>query len=245
MSVEFGMASAAGFVAVVGPPAVGKSTVTSALADRFGARVFRLREFAHEFRTRSGVNQRLFDTGDPLGWFPEETVALLLRSAFLHGQFPVQPMAVLENFPGSLTQLRLLNATAGQLRAPPAVIELTAGDDQLAIRACTRRVCLTCEPDPLGDPHRPACSAVEDPDRCASCGGALTLRRSDEPQRFTARLARFRRRIPTIRQAATALQLPYHVVDASDDPTICLHRVTTALAATPPLAYLPSRCEHF
>lgn len=157
----------------------------------------------------------------------------------------MQPMMVLENFPGSLTQLRLLNATAGQLRVPLAVVELTAGDGLLAIRARTRRVCPTCEPDPFGDPHRPACSAAEDPDRCASCGGALTLRHSDEPQQFTARLARFRRRIPVIRQAVTALHLPYHVVDASDDPTSCLHRVTTALAATPPLAYLTSRCEHF
>lgn len=38
------------FIAVVGPPAAGKSTVTRALADRFGARVVRLREFAHESR---------------------------------------------------------------------------------------------------------------------------------------------------------------------------------------------------
>jgi hypothetical protein len=90
-----------GFVAVVGPPAVGKSTVSGALADRFGARAFRLREFAHEFRTRFGVNQRLFDAGDPLGWFREETVALLLRAAFLHGQFPAQPMVVLESSPAA------------------------------------------------------------------------------------------------------------------------------------------------
>ncbi|MDQ3762739.1 MAG: AAA family ATPase [Actinomycetota bacterium] len=99
MSVEHGPP----FVAVVGPPGVGKSTVTGALADRFGARVFRLREFAYEFRVRSGVDQRLFDTDDPLGWFPEQTVALLLRAASLHGQFPTQPMVVLKNFPGSLT----------------------------------------------------------------------------------------------------------------------------------------------
>lgn len=120
MSVEHEVTSAAGFVAIVGPPAVGKSTVSGALADRFGARVFRLREFAHEFRARAGVDQRLFDTSDPLGWFPEETVALLLRAAFLQGQFSVRPMVVLENFPGSLTQFRLLNAVAGQLQAPLA-----------------------------------------------------------------------------------------------------------------------------
>jgi hypothetical protein len=118
MSVEHGMPSAAGFVAVVGPPAVSKSTVTGALANRFGARVFRLREFAREFRARSGVDQRLFDTVDPLGCFTEKAVALLLRAAFLQGQFPAQLMVVLENFPGSLTQFQLLNAVAGQLQAP-------------------------------------------------------------------------------------------------------------------------------
>ncbi len=67
------------FIAAVGPPAVGKSTITGALVDRLGARVFRLRKYAYEFRCRFGVDQRLFDTGYPLGWFPEETVALLLR----------------------------------------------------------------------------------------------------------------------------------------------------------------------
>ncbi|MGH3945804.1 MAG: hypothetical protein ACRDRY_04875 [Pseudonocardiaceae bacterium] len=232
MSVEHGVPSSAGFVAVVGPPAVGKSTVTGPLADHVGARVFRLREFAHEFRARSGVDQRLFDTVDPLGWFPEEAVALLLRAAFLYEQFPAQPMVLLENFPGSLPQLRLLNATAGQLRAPLTIVELTADDGVLEIRVRARRVCPTCEPDPRGDPHRPARPAAEYPDRCVSCGGALALRRGDEPQRFAARLARFRRRIPAIRQAVRALNLPYHVADATGDPASCLHRVTTALATT-------------
>jgi hypothetical protein len=91
----------------------------------------------------------------------------------------------------------------------------------------------------------PARSAAESPDQCAVCGGELTLRQSDEPNQFAARLARFRRRIPAIRQAATTLQLPYHVVDATSDPTSCVHRVTTALAATQPLAHLLSaRYEH-
>jgi adenylate kinase family enzyme len=200
MSVEHEGASAAGFVAIVGPPAVGKNTVSGALANRFGARVFRLREFAHEFRARPGVDQRMFDTGDPLGWFPEK-----------------QPH-----------QLRLLNAVAGQLQASLAVIELTADDDLLAIRIRTRRVCPTCEPDPRGDPHRPARSVAEDPDQCAGCGGALILRWGDETQRFAVRLARFRRRIPAIRQATTGLQLPYHVVDATSNPTSCLHRTQGA-----------------
>ena len=226
------------FVAVVGPPAVGKSTVTGTLADRFDVRVFRLREFAREFRSRPAADQRLFDTRDPLGWLTEETVFLLLQAAFVRGQFPSRDLVVLENFPGSLTQLLLLTAIADQLRAPLMLIELTAADYLVAARARTRRVCPTCEPDLHGDSHRPARRAAHDPDRCDSCGGGLLPRRGDESQRFAARLARFRRRIPAIRRAATALHLPYRAVDATGDPDSCLQGVTTALATTDPLALL-------
>lgn len=165
------------FVAVVGPPAVGKSTVTRALADGIGARVFRLREFAHEFRSRSGADQRLFDTCDSLGWLPGDTVFLLLQAALLHGQFPAHGLVVLENFPGSLTQLLLLTAIADQTRAPLTLIELTAADTVVAARARARRLCPACEPDPRGDPHRPALHTARDPDRCDSCGGGLLPRR--------------------------------------------------------------------
>jgi polynucleotide 5'-kinase involved in rRNA processing len=44
------------FVAVIGPAAVGKSTITATLADRFGARVFRLREFADKYRERPTID---------------------------------------------------------------------------------------------------------------------------------------------------------------------------------------------
>lgn len=217
------------FVAVVGPPAVGKSTVTRALADRFGARVFRLREFAAEFRSQPGVDQRPFDTCDRLGWLPEETVFRLLRAAFLDGQFPARDLMILENFPGSLTQLLLVKATSEQLQAPLIVIELIAADSVLVGRVRTRLVCLTCEPDPRDDPHRPAHPAAHDASRCDGCGAKLLPRRGDEPQRFAARLARFRRRIPAIRRAATALYLPYHAVDATGDPDTCLQGVTRRL----------------
>jgi hypothetical protein len=70
-------------------------------------------------------------------------------------------------------------------------------------------------------------------------------RRGDEPERFAARLARFRRRISTIRRAARALHIPYHAVDATGDPDTCLQPVVTALAAAEPLPQvLGSRYEH-
>jgi adenylate kinase family enzyme len=235
---DAGLCAAERFVAVVGPPAVGKSTVTRTLADYLGAQVFRLREFAHEFRSHDTIDERLFDTRDSLDWLPEETIFLLLQAAFIQRQFQTCGLVVLENFPGSLTQLLLLRATADQLRAPLMLIELAADDIVVAAQARTRRVCPTCEPDPRGDPHRPAHPAAHDLNRCDSCSGELLPRQGDEPERFAGRLARFRRRIPAIRRAATALQLPYHRADATSDPDTCLQSVVTALAATEPLAHL-------
>jgi hypothetical protein len=46
--------------------------------------------------------------------------------------------------------------------------------------------------------------------------------------------------------AVRNVHVPYHVVDATSDPMSCLQRVTTAVAATPPLVHLLApRCEHF
>lgn len=244
MHVRHGAPSMRRFVGVVGPPAVGKSTVTRALTDRYGGRVFRLREFAYEIRSRPGVNQRLFASDDPLGWLPEDTVAQVLRAAFVQGRFPASALVVLENFPGSLAQLRLLASIADRLVASLMLIELTAGDDLLTIRSQAWRVCPTCEPDPRGDPHRPARGSGHEPHRCVGCGGELQLRWGDEPIRFAARLARFRDRIPAIRTDAKSLHLPYHEVDATSDPATSVHRVTAVLAAAEPSADLAVACEH-
>ncbi|MGH3687648.1 MAG: hypothetical protein ACRDRU_13095 [Pseudonocardiaceae bacterium] len=236
---DVGLCAVERFVAVLGPPAVGKSTVSRALAGCLDAQIFRLREFAHECHSHGTADERLFETHDSLGWLPEETVFLLLQTAFMHGQFPARGLVVLENFPGSLTQLLVLKSIADQLQAPLMLIELTADDIVVAGRARSRRVCPACEPDPRGDSHRPAHPAIHDPDRCDLCGGGLLPRRGDEPQRFAPRLARFRRRIPAIRRAATVLQLAYHAADATCDPGTCLQSVVTALAATEPLVNLP------
>jgi adenylate kinase len=154
-------------------------------------------------------------------------------------------MVVLENFPGSLTQLLLLKAIADQLPRPLTLIELTATDILVAARARARRVCPTCEPDPRGDPHRPAHPATHNPDRCDNCGEELLPRQGDQPERLAARLARFRRRIPAIRRAATVLHVPYHTVDATCDPDTCLHHVVTTLALGESSAHpLVSPSEH-
>ena len=55
-------------------------------------------------------------------------------------------------------------------------------------------------------------------DRCASCGGRLVPRHSDEPHLLQARLRRFRDNQPAIRAAAHALRVPYRLIDATAAP---------------------------
>jgi adenylate kinase family enzyme len=219
------------FVAVLGPPAVGKSTVTASLVARTGARVFRLREFVRCVRNKPDVNQRLFTTDDPLGWLGDGAVAFMLQAAFLDGQFPESPTVVLENFPGSDVQARLLAIIMDRLAARLDLVELVAPQDVLMARRRMRRVCSTCEPDPLGDPHRPARPGRCDPARCRDCGGELRRRPSDHPVRFAARLSRFHERIPAIRAAAEELALPFHTVDASTDAATCFRHIAKLLGS--------------
>lgn len=206
----------AAFVAVLGPPASGKSTVTGMLTDRLGAPVFRLREFADRCRDLPAAGE-LFTTTDHLGWYQDGTVSMLLRAAFVDGGFDVEAggVVLLENLPGNARQLRHLGSVASTLQASLILVELTAPNGLLHARALQRRVCPTCEPDPRGDPHRPALSRADHPGQCARCDGMLVARRSDAPPWFTGRLARFRASIGDIRRAAAALGMPYRTVDTA------------------------------
>lgn len=122
-------------VAVIGPPAVGKSTVTGLAATALGAHVFRLREFAERYQVDHSEFDHLFETADPLGWFRDDTVKMLLDAAF-----NVPPRAgtvLLENLPGNATQLHYLVELSCAAGHELEVVELAAPDNVLTVRAST------------------------------------------------------------------------------------------------------------
>ncbi len=226
-------------LALIGPPAAGKTTVSADLVHRLGATVFRLREFAIHCRAERLFSDEAFSTHDELGWFSDTLVDALLRAAFLHGHFPATSVVILENFPGTAEQLHLLDSVARIRGAQIGVIELAAPDQILHVRARRRRVCVTCEPDPLGDPHRPAIASAAKPTACRECGDALVRRRSDQPAILAARLQRYRQRSAAIRDSATALGLPYVRINATAEPAATVAaaaQVAAALGAPPPSA---------
>jgi adenylate kinase family enzyme len=208
------IAAAPVVISILGPPAVGKSTVTAYLASQLGASVFRLREFASGYRRAHPETEAWFNTDDPLGWFSDATAARILRIAFLDAGFDSWPV-LLENLPGNATQLADTSVVLELLGALYVLVELTAPDDVLWQRAGQRRVCPTCDPEAGGDPHRPATGRRDQPDLCAQCNGQLVQRRSDDAERFAQRLSRYRHNIRWVRRSAHQLPLTYHTVTAS------------------------------
>ena len=229
-------------IAVLGAPAAGKSTLTRQVSAVTGATVFRLREFAQDYRRTHLAAAGAFATDDPLGWLSDDTVAMLLDAAFRVPPHGLGPTVLLENLPGNAAQLGMLLDRAAAIGGRLELVVLAAPDSVLAARARTRRVCPGCERDPRGDPHRPAQSVPHDPDRCRACDRRLAPRRSDEPALFQARLRRFRDRMPAIRAAAARRQVPCHPIDSTSDAAAAVTALVNLrrLAPTP----TPLRSAH-
>ena len=213
-------ASEHAWLALLGPPAAGKTTITAAVCDGGGIAAFRLRDFALACRTYGWLPGDEFDRRDDLGWLTATTVASVLRVAFTERRFGRYGPVIFDNFPGSADQLHLLHDISVACGARLGILELTADNTELCRRAIERRVCAQCEPDPLSDPHRPAHRSPDHPQQCMTCSGPLSQRPSDEPSVFRTRLDRYRARIPAIHAAAAALRLPLCQVDTQADARI-------------------------
>jgi adenylate kinase family enzyme len=220
-------------VAVIGPPGAGKSTVVRALSTEAGLPVFRLREAV---RARPELLAGLAPSRDPLGWVAPEAVRRLLRATFVDGRFGVGCSAVLlDNFPGTASQLTLLAEIGEATPARVGLLELHADPRTVVGRAERRRVCLVCGPDA----HAPAAPAADDPESCGSCRAVLTRRDTDLPHLHALRLARYTANRPEIAESAAGRGIPHLVVNA--DATVsevcrAAHHAVSRLIEPPELS---------
>lgn len=186
-------------VAVIGPPAAGKTTLTMRLGAVPGCHVFRLRE--HVPATMLAATAT---SAEQLGWIDDLTVTRALQSYLgsISSTGAVHTV-LLDNFPGSATQAHLLRAVLRR-RAPSCLLlvaELVTSPSILRRRVRERRVCHQCERDPIRDPRLPAAASVGDPRRCARCNNILHPRRGDAPRLLAARMERYDQAIVGIRTA--------------------------------------------
>ncbi|KAA9381410.1 AAA family ATPase [Microbispora cellulosiformans] len=198
---------------VLGPPGAGKTTFTTRAAASLGGSVFRIR---HAFQNHQHVlTDDLRKTSDELGWLDDRAVEQVLRVTFEQGQFATGPYPVLlDNFPGTVDQLRLLHRLTTRHSIPLRVLELTTDDARLADRVWRRRVCPGCEPDR----HAPADVRAGAEPTCGRCGGPVIVRESDRPEVNRLRLRRYQSNCRQIGSAARAWGLPYRQVDATPPP---------------------------
>jgi adenylate kinase len=192
------MSGLARVVAVLGPAAVGKTSVTRLIGQRAGFLVFRLREHVRETAEAT--------VADPMrpGWFDGYT-ALSSVHAYMEGVARQESVhtVLMDNFPGTHTQVSLFLSLMHQI-APAATVsavELVADVRVLWSRASARRVCQSCEQDPVGDPHVPAAASVSDPSVCARCGNQLAQREDDHLHEYLARLRRYHNLADGVRSA--------------------------------------------
>lgn len=176
-------------VSVIGPPAVGKTTLTMRLAESPDCAVFRLREHVPDIILAATATN-----ADRVGWIDDLTVTRALRGYFerIVAENTVRTV-LLDNFPGSGVQVRLLLGAMRELVPTCTIhaIELLASHDVRERRVLGRRVCHECERDPIHDPRIPAVASEEDPERCARCGGLLHPRRGDAPRLLALRTQRY------------------------------------------------------
>jgi adenylate kinase family enzyme len=216
-------------IAVVGPPAAGKTTLTTELGTIPGCTVFRLREHVPpEILAATAANP------DRVDWVDDLTVALALRGYVEQINSDEQTHTVLlDNFPGSGTQVRLLLGILRR-RVPRCVflaVELVLDERTRQARARGRRVCHTCEHDPAHDPRLPAAASSSDPWKCGRCGGTLHPRRGDAPRLIKARTARFRQEAPGLRHAFTEAGIDLLRIDATREVADLAAELSTLIPA--------------
>lgn len=177
-------------VAVIGPPASGKTTLTRDLAGRLGYPVFRIADLLEcASHHDPSIAALAAATKDPLGWVSDATVSACLDICFRQRHavgraVSRQQGAVLDNFPGRASQARLI---AGLARGSWSVlyrhaicsVVLEAEDEIAWLRAGVRTACTVC-----------GCSTSGE--ECPDCGAPAAPRSDDEPTMFKQRLARYR-----------------------------------------------------
>ncbi len=186
-------------IAVIGPPAAGKTSLTIQLAQAPGCQIFRLREHMPD-----AILAATATSADRLGWIDDLTVARALRAYIEKTVFDDSAHTVLlDNFPGSAIQVRLLLGILRRIAPACAVhaVDLIADAAVLDRRVRARRVCHQCERDPIHDPRLPAQARSNNPHRCACCGGVLHPRRGDAPRLLAARTRRYEAEAVGIRAA--------------------------------------------
>ena len=172
-------------IMVIGPPLSGKSTFARRLARVLDAGYFSVR--AHFEPLRQAARAQLPEVGTLL---PDEVVldaALPTLDAAKHGG-----RAVLDGVPTTEQQAQHLVAWLDANGVAALWVMMRVDRSEAVRRATARRVCVRCDGG-VNEARRSGTGAA-----CAACGGPLSQRPDDTPERFATRWSGYESRLRRI-----------------------------------------------
>ncbi len=212
-------------ILLMGPPGVGKGTVSERLAARMGFRHIStgslLREAIRQ-KTALGRQADLFISRGEL--VPDDVIVALVNEQLDRlGNGNI----LLDGFPRTLVQARLLDAALAERGARvEAVIELQAPVRVVMRRLAGRRLCGSCGAGYHVDYIQPRKPGV-----CDRCGGALQLRADDRDEAIQRRLAVYDRQMAELAPYYQARGV-FRAVDGTGTPSQSEDGVSATLGLT-------------
>ncbi len=164
---------------LLGAPGAGKGTQAEIICDKLGIPAVStgniLRE-AMKNGTEMGVRAKSFIDAGAL--VPDDVIIGIIKERLAQGD--CKNGFILDGVPRTVAQAEALEAMGVQI---DKVIDIEVTDDCIIQRLSGRRVCSAC-----GASYHTTAKPSAAPDVCDRCGGALIIRKDDEPSTIRERL---------------------------------------------------------
>ncbi|MEV4708219.1 hypothetical protein [Actinoplanes sp. NPDC049316] len=222
-------------VAVVGPPASGKTTVARLIAASTGGRYLNMPDLTQLADRESWLNT----DAQPAG--AHDATVLVLAAALRHHAL-TEPgsVVVLDNLVTSSACLDLFATCDPADRVRLHVVELDARDLTLLGRA-QNRICSACQPDPNNEPLQPASTEAGRQPTCASCSRPLSIRTRGEPMTFEQRLFSYREQHSALRRTTDHYRFPWTHIETTEPAERCAEHAVMAITGRPASQGKPKR----
>ncbi|PWR13638.1 adenylate kinase [Micromonospora sicca] len=174
-------------LAVLGPPGSDRKTIAGTIAARLGAPAISLADTLQaEIRASTPAALQALRHMNAGELVPDQVLLSMIRNRLT--QPDVAAGFVLDGFPNQAVTAVALDAVLFDLGTPiNRAIDLLLPDAEVLRRLAGRRTCRDC-----GGTWHTEFAAPARPDVCDRCGGELSQRHDDSPERITAGLQSYR-----------------------------------------------------
>ena len=228
-------------VAVVGPPAAGKTTVARLLATLLDGQFLNPDGLAAQGRRDGWLTPDVSaDIDTAADRDVDDRALLVVKAALRQGSLrPAGALRVLDDLVVTAETLSALAACDPRHHGWLHLIELDAAD-MVLLRRTVDWFCPVCRPDPDGGPYQSVPADTRQPTVCDSCERPLMTRSIDQPNTFHQRLTRYRNdEQPALRVAAIHHHVGWIRIEADLPPGQLAQIASDRLATAVPRHGLP------